>query len=74
MLVELVARPHCIFIWQLSTFKLTEDSIQYTVSEKICSIWYENEKVAVLSDFLIFRLELIYNGDLLHFSSHFYYF
>ena len=22
MLVELVARPHCIFIWQLNTFKL----------------------------------------------------
>ena len=22
MLVELVARPHCIWIWQLNTFKL----------------------------------------------------
>ena len=31
MLVELVARPHCIFIWHFSTFKLTEDSIQVIV-------------------------------------------
>ena len=25
MLVELVARPHCIYMWQLNTFKLNQE-------------------------------------------------
>ena len=52
MLAELVARPHCISIWQLDTFKLSQDkNHNYTFFSELFSLVIFSMKIVSVLNF-----------------------